>query len=367
MANVIDPEPRRWSWKLGRIQGVAIHVHATFVLLLALIAVSHLAARQGVAMAVQGVVLVVAMFAIVVIHELAHALVAKRFGIPTRDITLYPIGGVARLERMPERPVQELLVAIAGPFTNGVLALAIYGGLVLSGAGAGGDPLTLGASFAVQLMWINVSLGAFNLLPAFPMDGGRILRAALALRMERSRATQLAARIGRAIAVVMGVAGLVYSPMLALIAVFVWIAGGQEAAMERLKTSLRGLAVRDAMIAEFQTLAPDTPLEIAAARLAGSFQHDFPIVEGGRAIGMLTGDDVVRGLATRTGDTPVAELMHRRFPVAGALEGLDSLLARLPKDSTSVVVVRDDRPVGIVDLAHVGPLIASRRIAEHPR
>ncbi|HEX7835834.1 MAG TPA: site-2 protease family protein, partial [Kofleriaceae bacterium] len=357
-----DPDvPRRWAWRLGSIAGVSIYLHATFALLLAWIAVSYLGSGHGLATAGLGLLVIVSVFAVIVIHELGHALAARRFGIATRDITLYPIGGMARLERMPERPGQELLVAAVGPAINFVLALAIYLGLRLTGAGAGGDPLTVGGSFAVQLLWINLSLGLFNLLPAFPMDGGRILRATLAFWMDRPRATQAAARIGRGLAVVMGVVGLVWSPILAVIAVFVWLAAGQEAAMEQLKTALRGISVGDAMVADFQTLPPDTPLGAAANQLATGFQHDFPVVDDGHVVGMLTRSDVRRGLADRSPDTPIAELMHRRFPIAAAGEGLDAVLGRLPRDGGSVLVVDNDHPVGLLDPAHLDELLAARR------
>jgi Zn-dependent protease/CBS domain-containing protein len=356
------PEPRpRWAWRLGRVAGISIYLHATFLLLLVWIAMSYLGAGQGVATAGFGLLLVASVFASIVVHELGHALVARRFGITTRDIMLYPIGGMARLERMPERPRQELLVAIVGPVINGVIALAIYLGLRLSGAGTGGDPLTIGGSFAVQLMWINLSLGAFNLLPAFPMDGGRILRAILAFWMDRPRATAVAARVGRGLAVVMGIVGLWWNPMLAVIAVFVWLAAGQEAAMEQLKTTLRGVSVADAMVAGFETLPADAPLEVAATRLASGFQHDFPVVDHGHIVGMLSRGDVRRGLAAASPETPVAELMHRRFPTADAAEDLDAVLGRLPPDGSAVLVTDHDQPVGLLDPEHIDELLAVRR------
>jgi len=347
---------RRWTWQIGRIAGIAVYIHATFVLLLAWIAVVHVAAGHDLATTLRGFVLVAAVFAVVVVHELSHALVARRFGIPTRDITLYPIGGIARLERMPEKPAQELLVAIAGPLTNAVLAGAIFIGLELAGAGADGDPLSLGASFAVQLMWINILLGGFNLIPAFPMDGGRVLRALLSFWMTRSRATAVAARVGRAIAVVFALVGILWSPMLALIAVFVWITAGQENAIEQLKSSLHGLSVGDAMVGEFKTLPATVPVEIAVGLLASGFQHDFPIVDHDQIVGMLTRGDVLRGLQTgRT--TPVGDLMHTSFPIAGWHEPLDAVLERM-QDGTSVLVLRDERPVGLLDPAHVDDVLA---------
>ncbi|HET7500982.1 MAG TPA: site-2 protease family protein [Kofleriaceae bacterium] len=356
----LEPRPRRWAWRIGSLAGVSIYLHATFLLLLAWIAVSHVGAGHGLLMAGQGLLLIASVFAVVVLHEMGHALVARRFGIATRDITLYPIGGVASLERMPERPAQELLVAIAGPAVNGVLAIAIYLGLRLADVDAREDPLALGGSLAVQLLWVNVSLGLFNLLPAFPMDGGRILRAVLAFRMERTRATVIAARIGRGLAVVMGIVGLLWSPMLAVVAVFVWMSAEQEVVLEQTKTTLRGVAVADAMVSEFQTIAAETSVDAAASRLATGFQHDFPVIEDDRVVGMLTRDDVLRGLALHRPRTPVREIMHERFPIAGAYEQLDDVLGRLPTDGSAIAVFQHDQLVGLLDPAHIDELLAMR-------
>ena len=355
-----DRHDHGWSWRIGSIAGVAIYIHATFVLLLVWIAMSHLGAGHGLAIAVQGLLLVVCVFAIIVLHELGHALVARRFGIATRDITLYPIGGAARLERMPERPGQELLVAIAGPAVNAVLALAIYAGLRIAGEAVSTDPLTVGAGFAVQLMWINISLGLFNLLPAFPMDGGRVLRAVLGFWLGRPRATVVAVRIARGLAIVMGIVGLVSSPMLAVIAMFVWMAAGQELVADQRKTALVGTSVADVMVTHVETVAPDTTLGAVASQLATGFQHDFPVVDGDRVVGVLTRDDILRGLAARRRGTTVGEVMHRNYPIAGAREDLESALQRLPPDGSPVVVLHEDHLVGLLDPEHVGALLAVR-------
>src|SRR5688572_19684180 len=167
-----------WSWRIGRIAGIDIYLHFTFLILLAWVALSHFLPEGDVAGALVGITFILALFGIVVLHELGHALAARRYGIQTRDITLLPIGGVARLERMPEDPKQELVVAIAGPLVNVVLAAAIYVGLWLSSGLTGvTDATRVGGGFLSQLFWVNVALVAFNALPAFPMDGGRVLRA----------------------------------------------------------------------------------------------------------------------------------------------------------------------------------------------
>jgi Zn-dependent protease len=208
------------SWRLGTIAGIGVNVHSTFLLLLGFIALSQLLA-SGAEAAVIELVSVGVLFGIVVLHELGHALAARRFGIATRSITLYPIGGVARLERMPERPIQEILVAGAGPAVNVALAASAYGLGTLAGVGS--------FSWIVsRFVLINVVLAVFNLLPAFPMDGGRVLRALLALRSDYVAATRRAAAVGRVLAVALGILGLFFNPMLILIAVFIWMAGRAE-------------------------------------------------------------------------------------------------------------------------------------------
>lgn len=243
----------KWAWRLGRLAGIDLYVHATFLLLVAWVALREY--PYGIAAIGTSLVYIVALFAIVVMHELGHALTARRYGILTRDIILLPIGGVARLERMPRDPRQELLVALAGPAVNVAIATVLYGLLRLTGSAPTADLYTVDLlsstrAFAYQLVLVNIMLAVFNLLPAFPMDGGRVLRALLAMRMSSyARATTIAAWVGRALAVVLGVVGLYefQNPFWVLIAIFVWMGAGSEAA-----------AVRAA------SPPPDTPADVPA-------------------------------------------------------------------------------------------------------
>lgn len=212
-----------WSLKLGQVKGIGIYVHGTFLILLAWIGLSSALRGHGLTATLEGVLFTVAVFAIVVVHELGHALAAARYGIRTRDITLYPIGGVASLERIPENPRQEFVVALAGPAVNLALAAGLAAILGVEKVPLGvHDVHLIGGSFLTKLMWVNVSLGLFNLLPAFPMDGGRVLRGALALRLGRDRATEIAARVGQVMALGFALLGLFGNPMLLFIALFVW-------------------------------------------------------------------------------------------------------------------------------------------------
>src|SRR5688572_28514191 len=216
----------RGSWRLGRIAGIKVFVHWTFFLLIGWIFAMHLMTGRGVASAAMGVVFILVLFACVLLHELGHALAARRYGIATRDITLLPIGGVARLERIPRNPTHELVVALAGPAVNVVIAFLIFVGLLAVNRGPISTQfLELQGGFFVQLLAVNIFLVLFNMIPAFPMDGGRVLRALLARRLHYARATAFAARVGQVIAVVLGVLGLFVlgNPMLLLVALFVFL------------------------------------------------------------------------------------------------------------------------------------------------
>ena len=199
----------KWSWRIGRLLGIDVYMHATFLILLVWLGVSYYLPRHLMADVINGLTLIVALFGIVILHEMGHALTARRFGIRTRDITLLPVGGVARLERMPEDPKQELLVALAGPAVDVVLAgLLLLAVLLTRTALAVPDSHMAGGNLLSNLLWINVVLAAFNMIPAFPMDGGRVLRAVLAMRMDYVHATQAAAGIGQALAMGFGLVGL---------------------------------------------------------------------------------------------------------------------------------------------------------------
>ena len=228
----------KWSWKLGEFRGIAVYMHATFLILIAFVVVSHWSAGHSLLKTLEGVGFILALFACVVLHEFGHALMAARYGIKTRDITLLPIGGLARLERMPEEPLQELWVALAGPAVNVVIAAALFVWLKFTASFAPLEQLTVTSGpFLDRLMVVNVVLVIFNMLPAFPMDGGRVLRALLATRMEYTVATQIAASTGQAMALLFGLAGFFLNPFLLFIALFVWIGAAQEASMVTMKAA----------------------------------------------------------------------------------------------------------------------------------
>src|SRR6266566_5744563 len=302
-----------WSLPIFRIAGIQLRIHVTFVLLIAWLAFGYYA--QGGSPAAEGVIFVLLLFLCVVLHEFGHALAAKSFGINTPDITLLPIGGVARLERMPEEPKQELLIAVAGPAVNVVIALGLFvaGGSVINPFVNPAAPERVG--LVSQLLIINVLLVAFNLLPAFPMDGGRVLRALLATRTSYARATQIAATVGQGFAFVFGFVGLIWNPFLIFIALFVYIGASQEAALAQMKDVSRRFPISSAMVREFRTLSQNASLEEAVDALLATSQHDFPVLgENGNVAGILTRHDLIAALRRGDPAVRVGDVMRRDIP-----------------------------------------------------
>src|SRR5437899_8588469 len=264
-----------WSLPIFRIAGIQLRIHVTFLLLIGWLAFGYYA-EGGSAVAASRIIFVLLLFLCVVLHEFGHAFAAKAFGINTPDITLLPIGGVARLERMPEEPLQELIIAVAGPAVNVVIALGLF---VAGGSQAFLNHSTVeGGGLIAQLLTINIMLVLFNLLPAFPLDRGLVLRALLATRMSYARATQVAATVGQGFAFIFGFIGLLWNPFLIFIALFVYIGASQEAALAQMKDVSRRFPVSSAMVREFCTLAADATLEDAVYAFVATWQLHFPVV-----------------------------------------------------------------------------------------
>jgi Zn-dependent protease len=350
----------KWATKIGTFAGISVYVHTTFLMLIAWVAFAHWQTGHSVSAAVQGVAFVLALFGCVVLHEFGHALTAKRFGIKTRDITLLPIGGLARLERMPDDPRQELWVALAGPAVNVVIAVVLFLVLQVTGTFAPLSTLSVtSGSFLERLMIVNVFLVAFNMLPAFPMDGGRVLRALLAIRMDYTRATQLAANIGQGMALAFGLIGLFTNPFLMFIALFVWIGAGQEAAMTQMKSALGGIPLERAMITDFRTLVPNDSLARAVELLLSGAQQDFPVVDAGAVVGILTRGGLLTALARQEQRAPVGQVMRRDFLVADASDMLDITFQRLQgHECHTIPVVRRGDLVGLVTMDNVGEFLS---------
>lgn len=378
----------KWSWKLGEIAGIGVFLHATFLILLGWIGVVHFVRGDDLGDALHGFVFLAALFGIIVLHELGHALAARRYGIQTRDITLLPIGGVARLERMPEDPRQELVVAAAGPAVNVALAILCLAGIwIFAGIGGWNETLNqglgelsfltdedielnslsdvpvIGANFLAKMLVVNVILVLFNMLPAFPMDGGRVLRALLAMRMDYVQATQIAATIGQGMALFFGFIGLFYNPFLVFIAFFVWMGAAAEASMAGIRSALGGIPIRRAMITEFRTVSPDDQLGDVISHILAGFQQDFPVVDDGRLVGMLVRGDLLKSLAESGKEEKVKTVMRSEFQQASPSEMLEGVFQRLQEcDCHSLPVVERGEVVGVIDMENLGEFIAIRSV-----
>lgn len=345
---------RRWSWQLGTLFGISIRIHVTLVALMIVVAFAAPIGGTRVSQAIIQWLLVVAVFACVLVHELAHALVARRYACATHEILLLPIGGLAQVERMPERPSQEMRVALAGPATNIVIAAVLGAILWLVGLPFGPEQPGDASALLVSLFWINVSLAAFNLLPAFPMDGGRVLRAALAMRRDRVKATRIASVVGKIIAAMFVLVGLSFGgTMLALIGVFVWFASSQESAVVALASSLGRATVADAMQRDPHVVDAAASVDVAAERMLAAGANTLGVVEDGELRGYVTARDLAPQILQPPPHVAVGEAMHRDAPLVAPTLRLDQVLDAL--DRNGVVLVGDR--------AHVLGLLTAEQVA----
>ncbi|MGE0372627.1 MAG: site-2 protease family protein [Gammaproteobacteria bacterium] len=345
-----------WSIPIGTVKGTVIRVHLTFFLFLLWIGGAHYA-QGGQEAALRGVTFMVLLFLCVLLHEFGHVFAARRYGVQTPDITLLPIGGVARLERIPEQPSQELAIAAAGPAVNVVIAALLFlvmGGTIQPDAM---EPRNAGDNLLASLLIANVFLVVFNLIPAFPMDGGRMLRALLAYRWGYGRATQVAASIGQGVAFLLGFLGLFTNPMLLFIAVFVYLGAASEAHAVQMRQVSQGMRVSDAMITRFETLSPLSRIEDAVQCLIQTTQHEFPIVDGAGVMrGILTRDDMIRALRDQGPDLSVTEVMRRDIPTVHRAQSLENALRVLQENRLPAIAVIDSagKLVGLVTPENIG-------------
>jgi len=346
----------KWSLKIGQFKGIGVYIHATFLLIIVWIAIVYAMRGSGFMDFIHGVIFVLAIFACVVLHEFGHALTARQYGIPTKNITLYPIGGVARLQRMPDEPKQEFWVAVAGPAVNVVIAAVIYGILQLTGTWQPLDELTMtGGSFWIRLMIVNLFLVVFNIIPAFPMDGGRILRSLLAMKINYVKATNISAMLGQGFALLFGFLGFFTNPFLIFIALFVWIGASQEAQSTEARFLLHDQPVKKAMITDFEILNSDDSLKVAVDKILSGSQHDFPVMEGEKVAGILTRSDLMQALKEKGQDHPVRMVMHTEIEEASPDEELEKAFLRLQRCKCHTMPVMENGKLsGLLTMENVG-------------
>lgn len=354
----------RWTYTIGRIAGTEIKVHLTFVLFLVWWAVGGYQ-QGGTSGAFAASLWLLAVFGCILLHEFGHILMARRFGVRTPDVILLPIGGVARLERIPDEPKQELLIALAGPAVTAAIALVLYGIIRLSGNDAGLGDLSPTRPFLSLLMNVNVYLLLFNLIPAFPMDGGRVLRALLASRMGLVRGTRVAATLGQTLAMVGGLYGISMGrPLLALIAFFVFLGASAEAEAVETRAAGDGLQVSQVMVTDFRTIPVYATLADAVDLLLSGEQREFPVVDNnGRIEGILTRDNLIRGLSKSGPGTLVADAMTPSVPVVSPTLGFQDALERLRSSRLPALPVVDPAGtlIGLLTADNIADLLLIQR------
>ena len=350
----------RWSVSIGTIAGTAIRIHVTFLLFLLIIGIAVFR-QNGPEAAWDAIAFITLIFTCIVLHEFGHILMARVFGIKTRDVTLFPIGGVATIERMPEKPYQELLVALAGPLVN----LAIFVGILM----ALGDSFKIsdleslndsGTGLAIRIASANLILMLFNLLPAFPMDGGRVLRALLAMWLTKTKATQIAATIGQAMALMIGFMGFFGNPMLILIAAFIFIAAGSESEAALFHDVTRDLTIRDAMVQSPAHLLPHDTIKAAIDLLLSSTDDDFAVFDkGDPLIGTITRDALLLALSAHDDGTRLSSIMKKADHILYDDEPLEKALTIFERSDAQALIVKDkkDEFLGLISRAAIAQAI----------
>jgi len=349
----------KWSWKIARLAGIDIYLHVTFLIVVAWIALAYWQLEGTVDAVVTGVGFILSLFGCVVLHEFGHALTARRFGIGTRSIVLLPIGGIASIEKTPEDPREEIVIALAGPAVSFGIAALLWLLLRAGGGITEADALSLTeGSFLQRLMLVNLLLGAFNLLPAFPMDGGRVFRAALSLRMGKLRATRIASVVAQAAAVLLALIGLRYNLFLVFIAMFIWIGAATEASVVSAKSVLAGVTAGSAMETRFQALAPDDSLGRGVQLTLDGSQKDFPVVRDGEVVGVLRQADLLRGLHDHGKLCRVDQVMQGPPAQIQVGDSLEHALEDMDAGSSGLLAVRDQgRLAGIIDMDNLMELL----------
>lgn len=356
------------SLNLGKVAGIKVKVHWTFLLIILWVVFLEVSRENNLEAILWSVFFVLVLFACIVLHELGHALTARNYNIGTRQITLLPIGGVASLEAMPEDPKEEFFVAIAGPIVNVVIAIVLYL-IVPMGGYLNQDPEMLektmssinSANFLFYLFSANVMLVVFNLIPAFPMDGGRVFRALLSMKFDRVTATQMASRMGQGVAFFFFLIGLLYNPILILIAIFVYFGAQGENIMVQQLALLKDHKVKDAMMTDITTVHPeDTFSDVVDIILSGT-ERDFVVVENGKVRGILYQDDLMQAYKTKDTSVKVRDIMDSEFHSVQTSDKLTDIYRKVRTNSKSFFpVLKGEELVGAIDMNNINEFMTYR-------
>jgi len=345
----------RWSFQIAKFFGIPIRVHITFFLLLIFIGL-YGSRLQGARSGLFGIVSIILIFLCVIIHEFAHSLVARKYGVKIKDIILLPIGGVSEMEELPSQPKQEINVALAGPLTSIVLSLIFFFAyrLLFPEAKAVNISIFQG-NLLLNLFAINLMLAIFNLIPAFPMDGGRVLRGILGLKMGLLQATRVAVGIGEFLAILFFFFGLFFNPWLALIAVFIFLGAEGEKRATELKVEISDVPVRVAMLSNVEAISPDVTLSQVLEKICHGLQQDFPIMEGKEVLGILSRGTFFSALHNHSKETKVREIMSREFTSTSEDAPLSEAFQRMNSEKLSVLPVMQGKIFkGLISLEQIG-------------
>ncbi|MBV9770159.1 MAG: CBS domain-containing protein [Bryobacterales bacterium] len=344
--------------------GISIRLHFTFLLLLICLVVIGLTGNQSPG---NYALFVIALLGSVLLHELSHAVIGSLYGIRTLEIVMYPIGGVARLER-PAEPREEFWIAATGPLINLAIAGSILG--VLYSRNHPVNLLSLvqptDENLADRIAMGNLILAGFNLLPGFPMDGGRMLRAILSRLQSEYEATRIATLSGRALAISMGLYGFIYMPVLAFVAFFIYLGAASEGAASRGRSLTKGIPVRAAMMTAYHTLQHGATIREAANLLLSTSQQDFPVVLGDQVLGLLGRNALLRGMAQQGSDSYVAGYMQREFPSVPPDKDLAEILPLMSHSGSCVLVMQEGRLLGLLNSEHVSHFLLLRSAGLQP-
>jgi Zn-dependent protease/predicted transcriptional regulator len=341
-------------FKLGTVAGIGIFMHWTFVLLIAFIVIVNYKNGQSPEQIAWSVLFILCVFCTVLLHELGHALVAKKYNINTKSITLLPIGGIARLERLPEKPTEELLVAIAGPIVNLILAaITQFFILIPRDSEELVTQLSSGINsqnFFLNFYLVNLTLAIFNLIPAFPMDGGRILRALLAFKLNRNKATIIAVRIGQFIAVGFIFIGIISNPLLILIGIFVVFSAQIEAESVNFKNLLEDYTAGDVAMKEYQTIGAEEKIKKAIAIILNSEHKKFLVKQNDIVVGILNKKQILKTLSEKGDEEYIYNVMDRNLYYIDINVPLEKIIDSVYENKSTVLLVKEkDRLIGILD------------------
>lgn len=370
----------KWSFKVGRVFGIELRIHITFFLIVVYAAYIWgwgMPDTLGWPGAVYGAVLISVLFICVVIHELSHSRLAQHYGAEVESITLLPIGGVSMLKNMPEEPKKELWVSLVGPLSNlviaaflGIVLLLVPGKVTTETAEQFADligGITL-QGFVTYMLIINVLLALFNLLPAFPLDGGRVLRSILAQYMPYMKATRVAVATGQVFAFILGITGLMLGAWIWLIiAIFIYFGAEQEGRGTEVKTVLSMLTAGQAVEANAKVLSREQSLGEVVAIVLHSFQEDFPVLEGGSVVGVLTRGNLISGLHNIGPEAQVGQVMEKDFPIVEASALFSEVYEKMNTSGVKAVpVVEGGRLLGMVTLEHLSEVFMLLNSTEKP-